>query len=70
MNRAGKRAVTPDLAIDHLAGLQRLPQPVEHVAAELGRLVEEQAPVVRQSDAAPGRMTPLPPPTIAALVAV
>ena len=44
MNLAGNLAHVADRAIDHLARLERLPQRVEHVPVEFGRLVEEQAP--------------------------
>ena len=48
VNRAGNRAVTPAPGDHDLARFQRLAQRVEHVAAELGRLVQEQAAVVGQ----------------------
>ena len=48
MNRAGKRAVTPALAITTSPDSMRLTQPVEHVAPELRRLIEKQAAMVRE----------------------
>jgi len=48
VNRAGSRVVIPDLASTNLTGLQRLAQHVECVAGELGCLVQEQHPAVRQ----------------------
>ena len=48
VNRAGNRAVTPDLAIMTCPDLQRLAQRVQYVAVELRRLVQEQAAPVGQ----------------------
>ncbi len=48
MKRAGNRAVRPGPRHHHLAGLQGLAEGVQHVPAELGRLVQEQAAAVGQ----------------------